>query len=110
MSHLLPLQAQAPSGISPYNPLVVALFLLAGGAVVSALFLYREVRGLHSLEDRGSFAWLFGLIGAIALLISGEIFWANWAGFPAAQYTELFGVAMTMYATVMLAAAFVIYT
>ena len=110
MLQLVPLQEGAASGISPYNPLVVALVLLAGGAVISALFLYREVQGRHGPEDRGSFAWLFGLIGGISLLISGEIFWANWAGFPAAQYTELFGVAETMYAAVMLAAAFVIYT
>ena len=110
MFDLLPLQGAPASGISPYNPLVVALVLLAGGATISALFLYREVQGRHGPEDRGSFAWLFGLIGGIALLVSGEIFWANWAGFPAAQYTELFGVAETMYAAVMLAGAFVIYT
>ncbi|MFB6129674.1 MAG: DUF981 family protein [Salinigranum sp.] len=100
---------QAPSGISPYNPLVVALVLVAAGAAVSAVYVFREARGTHEPGDRESFAWLFGLIGGIALLISGEIFWANWAGFPAAQYTELFGVAETLYATVMLAAAFVIY-
>lgn len=110
MLDVLPLQGSPTEGISPYNPLVVALVLLAGGATISALFVYREVQGRHGPEDRGSFAWLFGLIGGISLLVSGEIFWANWAGFPATQYTELFGVAETMYATVMLAAAFVIYT
>jgi uncharacterized membrane protein len=110
MSQLVPLQEGAASGISPYNPLVVALVLLAGGAVISALFLYREVQGRHGPDDRGSFAWLYALIGGISLLVSGQLFWADWAGFPAAQYTELFGVALTMYAAVMLAAAFVIYS
>lgn len=104
---LLPIQA---GGISPYNPLVVALALLAGGSAIGAVFVYREAQDAHDATDRGSFAWLFGLIGVIGLLISGEIFWADWAGFPAAQYTELFGVAQTLYAAVMLAAAFVIYT
>ncbi|GGN23172.1 DUF981 family protein [Halarchaeum nitratireducens] len=103
-------QVGAPaSAISPYNPLVVALVLLAAGATLSALFLFREARDSHPPSDRQSFAWLFGLVGAIALLVSGEIFWANWAGFPASQYTELFGVAQTLYAVVMLAAAFTIY-
>lgn len=110
MFRLVPLQEGATPGISPYNPLVVALVLLAGGAIISALFLYREVQDRHGPDDRGSFAWLYALIGGISLLVSGQLFWADWAGFPAAQYTELFGVALTMYAAVMLAAAFVIYT
>lgn len=105
---LVPLQAQ--SAITPYDPLIVSLVILAIGGALGALFLLREVRGTHGPDDRGSFAWLFGLIGFISLLLSGELFWANWAGFPAQQYTELFGVAQTMFAVVMLAAAFVIYT
>ena len=104
------LQTATPtSAISPYNPLVVALMLVAAGATLTALFLLREARGTHTPTDRKSFAWLFGLLGGIALLVSGEIFWANWAGFPASQYTELFGVAQTLYAVVMLAAAFSLY-
>jgi len=103
------LQAGASSAISPYNPLVVALVLLAAGATLSALFLFREARGTHDPSDRQSFAWLFGLLGGIALLVSGEIFWANWAGFQASQYTELFGVAQTLYAVVMLSAAFTVF-
>lgn len=108
MIELFPLQSL--SAISPYNPLVVALTLVSIGSVISSVYLYREARGRHEPDDRRSFAWLFGLIGFFALLISGEIFWANWAGFPAAQYTELFGVAETLYAAVMLSAAFVLYT
>jgi len=102
----LPLQADA---ISPYNPLVVALVLLAAGAALAALFLLREARDAHTPGGRESFAWLFGLVGVVGLLVSGEIFWANWAGFPAHQYTELFGVAQTLYAVVMLAAAVTLY-
>ncbi len=104
-----PLQ-QVTSAISPYNPLVVALILVTVGSIISAIYLFRETRGQHSPRDRKSFAWLFGLVGGFSLLISGEIFWANWAGFPAAQYTELFGVAITLYAMVMFSAAFVLYT
>lgn len=68
---------QAQSGISPYNPLVVAIALVSASAIIAGLYLYREARGTHSPEDHRSFAWLFGLFGAMALLISGEIFWAN---------------------------------
>jgi putative membrane protein len=105
---LTPLQGSA--AISPYNPLVVALILVTVGAAISAIYLFRESRGSHDPDDPQSFAWLFGLIGGFSLLVSGEIFWADWAGFPAAQYTELFGVAITLYAMVMLSAAFVLYT
>ncbi|MFB6073873.1 MAG: DUF981 domain-containing protein [Haloarculaceae archaeon] len=98
------------SALSPYDPLTVSLILLAAGAIIATIYLYREARGRHEPEDHQSFAWMFGLIGGISLLISGEIMWANWAGFPAAQYTELFGVAQTLFAVVMLAAAFVLYT
>ena len=101
---------QTGGAISPYNPLVVALILVAVGSIISAIYLLREARDSHGADDPKSFSWLFGLIGGFSLLISGEIFWANWAGFPAAQYTELFGVAVTLYAMVMLSAAFVLYT
>lgn len=104
-----PLQA-GTGAISPYNPLVVALILVSVGSIISAIYLLREARGEHADDDPRSFSWLFGLIGGFSLLVSGEIFWANWAGFPAAQYTELFGVAITLYAMVMLSAAFVLYT
>lgn len=113
MSHSLlgvgPLQ-EGGGAISPYNPLVVALILVSVGSIISAIYLFREARGEHPGDDPRSFSWLFGLIGGFSLLISGEIFWANWAGFPAAQYTELFGVAITLYSMVMLSAAFVLYT
>lgn len=105
----LSLQPAAENAITPYNPLVVALVLVAAGAALGALFLVREARDGHGPDDRQSFAWLFGLVGGVALLVSGEIFWANWAGFPASQYTELFGVAQTLYALVMLSAAFTVY-
>lgn len=106
MLDALPLQTSA---LSPYDPLTVSLMLLAAGAVIAAIYLYREANGRHESYDRGSFAWLFGLIGFFSLLLSGELMWANWAGFPATQYTELFGVAQTLFAVVMLAAGFVIY-
>lgn len=109
MTGLSPLQGAA-SAISPYNPLVVALILVCVGSIISAIYLLRESRGRLEPDDHKSFSWLFGLVGAFSLLISGEIFWADWAGFPAAQYTELFGVAVTLYAMVMLSAAFVLYT
>lgn len=109
LSALVPLQQSAPA-ISPYNPLVVALILVCVGAIIGAIYLFREARGRHEPDDHKSFSWLFGLIGGFSLLISGEIFWSNWAGFPAAQYTELFGVAITLYSMVMLSAAFVLYT
>lgn len=106
MVPLVPLQ----TGISPYNPLVVALVIVGIGALLGTVYLVREVRSDLDRRDRQSFAWLFGLLGGIGLLVSGELFWANWAGFPAQQYTELFGVALTLYAIVMLAAFFVLYT
>ncbi len=106
----IPLQDGGLSAISPYNPLVVALILVSVGSIISAIYLFREARDRHQSDDPQSFAWLFGLVGAFALLISGQLFWANWAGFPAQQYTELFGVAVTLYAMVMLSAAFVLYT
>lgn len=100
----VPLQAS----VSAYNPLVVALVLLAAGGAVSATYLYRVAQG--TLDDSTeSFAWLFGLLGFFALLVSGEIFWADWAGFPAQQYTELFGVAQTLWAATLLSAAFVVF-
>lgn len=107
---VVPLQEGGFSAISPYNPLVVALILVSAGSIISAIYLFREARGSHQPDDHRSFAWLFGLLGVFALLISGQLFWANWAGFPAQQYTELFGVAVTLYAMVMLSAAFVLYT
>lgn len=110
MLPIVPLQDGGLSAISPYNPLVVALILVSVGSIISAIYLFREARDRHQPDDPQSFAWLFGLIGAFALLISGQLFWANWAGFPAQQYTELFGVAVTLYAMVMLSAAFVLYT
>lgn len=102
----LPLQTTA---LSPYDPLTVSLLLLAAGAIIAAIYLYREAGDHQADVDRRTFAWLFGLIGFFSLLISGELMWANWAGFPAAQYTELFGVAQSLYAVVMLAAGFVLY-
>lgn len=110
MLTLIPLQNGGISAISPYNPLVVALILASVGSVISAIYLFREARDSHQPDDHRSFAWLFGLVGGFALLVSGQLFWANWAGFPAQQYTELFGVAITMYAMVMFSAAFVLYT
>lgn len=95
------------SGVSAYNPLVVALILLAAGGAVAATYLYREAQS--TLDNRESFAWLLGMLGFFALLVSGELFWANWAGFPAQQYTELFGVAQTLWAATLLSAAFVVY-
>lgn len=109
MVAFIPLQ-EGLSAISPYNPLVVALILVSAGSIISAIYLFREARDRHNPDDHKSFAWLFGLIGGFALLISGQLFWANWAGFPAQQYTELFGVAITLYALVMFSAAFVLYT
>lgn len=110
MLAFVPLQEGGFSAISPYNPLVVALILVSAGSIISAIYLFRDARGTHQPDDHRSFAWLFGLIGMFALLISGQLFWANWAGFPAQQYTELFGVAITLYAMVMLSAAAVLYT
>lgn len=110
MVPMVPLQEGGLSAISPYNPLVVALILVSVGSIIGAIYVFREARGTHQPDDHQSFAWLFGLIGGFALLISGQLFWANWAGFPAEQYTELFGVAVTLYAMVMLSAAFVLYT
>lgn len=107
---MLPLQEGGLSAISPYNPLVVALILVSAGSTIAAIYLFREVRDAHKPDDSKSFAWLFGLVGGFALLISGQLFWANWAGFPAQQYTELFGVAITLYSLVLFSAAFVLYT
>lgn len=107
---MMPLQEGGLSAISPYNPLVVALILVSAGSAIAAIYLVREARNTHKPDDTKSFAWLFGLIGGFALLISGQLFWANWAGFPAQQYTELFGVAITLYALVLFSAAFVLYT
>lgn len=106
---MIPTNLLQLSSISPYNPLTLALIFLAAGAIVAAIYLLREAREDHDPAQRESFAWLFGLLGFFALLVSGELFWANWAGFPAGPFTELFGVANTLYAAVLLTAAFVLY-
>lgn len=106
---MLPAAVLQLSSISPYNPLTLALVFLAAGAVICAIYLLREARGTHDRDQRESFAWLLGLLGFFALLVSGELFWANWAGFPAGPFTELFGVANTLYAAVLLTGAFVLF-
>lgn len=106
MNLLTPLQISA---IQPYDPLTIALIFVAAGAVIGALYFWREARGTHGADDRKSFAWLFGLLGFFVLLITAELYWADWAGFPAEAYTELFGTAAVLYAAVLLTGAFVLY-
>jgi putative membrane protein len=83
--------------------MIVAAYLLYGYGLIN-----KNPRMKESINK--SFALVIGIIGAITLLTTFIHFLTEWAGFPASQYTELFGITLAIFSILMLAGSFTLYT
>lgn len=87
-----------------YNPLVLVLALVSAAGASGVAYLLKVARGQDSRELKREFGLLFLAVGVFALGGFVQLLWTDWAGFPADQFTELFGVTSGLFAFIMIMA------
>lgn len=95
--------------LSSHNPLITILALVTAAGVAGAAYMVYVARGKDSPELRKEFGVIFFAIGLFSLGGFVQLIWTDWSGFPAEQYSELYGTTTGVFAFMLIVAGFLLY-